>query len=157
VTRRGRPRAEDDGRRYEAWRSLESLAARLERELSDELVQAETIPLVQYRILDELRAVGGRTTVGALAARLHAPPSSISRRIDRLEDEDLVARITGAGEDHREVVVALTSDGRAVLRSADTVVRRTLRKGVLGLVDPEVADELASICASIDDVDASGD
>jgi DNA-binding MarR family transcriptional regulator len=122
--------------------------------VSDELVVRGEIPFVQYRILDELRRLGGRATVGTLAAVLAAPPSSVSRRLDRLEDDDLVTRLTGEGDDHRQVVIALTSDGRAVHRAADAVVRRTLRKSVLGRVDPEVVDELAANCAGfVDAVD----
>lgn len=70
-------------------------------------------------------------TVGRLAAELDTFPSSITRLLQRLEMADLVHRRTG--HDRRVVVVELTPDGTALLRTLRQSRRDALRDALAGL------------------------
>ncbi len=82
--------------------------------------------------------------VRELAARERVSPPALSNRVDRLEQDGLVAR-TPSDDDRRRVGLTLTDEGRRVLRRVRS--RRTAwlvtRLGRLS------ADELAAIEAAV--------
>ena len=47
------------------------------------------LPLTWFEVLAALQAAGGAMRVGELCEVLHELPSSLSRRLDRLEDHGL--------------------------------------------------------------------
>jgi DNA-binding MarR family transcriptional regulator len=73
----------------------------------------EDVTLAQYRALVVL-AASGPQLVGALAGSLAIHPSTATRLCDRLVRKGLVER-TASAESRREVLVSLSTSGRAVL------------------------------------------
>jgi DNA-binding MarR family transcriptional regulator len=132
-----------------AWRALDAAHQSVQRSLQQALMDERELPLAWFRVLDELQLVGGRAVIGEVAAALHLPPSSLSRQLDRLEDEGWVRRMRGVGTDYRHVVVALTPEGRQVWRGAETTVRQTLRRGPLGAFERLDVELLTSRCEGL--------
>jgi len=81
----------------------------------------DTVTLVQYRAL-VLLAARGEMTVGGLAGALDVHQSTATRLCDRLVARGLVDRVHSP-RNRRSVVLSLTRDGKALIRSV-TVRRR---------------------------------
>src|SRR5690242_17396791 len=81
----------------------------------------DTVTLVQYRAL-VLLAARGEMNVGGLAEALDVHQSTATRLCDRLVARGLVDRMHSP-QNRREVVVSLTRDGQALIRSV-TAKRR---------------------------------
>ena len=63
-----------------------------------------------------------------LAAQLGDVPSSVSRRLARMAEHDLVERSSDPVDgDRRSVTVTLTADGRTVWREASVTYRRVVQ------------------------------
>jgi DNA-binding MarR family transcriptional regulator len=75
----------------------------------------DTVTLVQYRAL-VLLAARGEMNVGGLAEALDVHQSTATRLCDRLVARGLVDRVHSQ-QNRREVVVSLTRDGQALIRS----------------------------------------
>jgi DNA-binding MarR family transcriptional regulator len=101
----------------EAWRSFLQAHATLMRRLASDLVEKTGLSLGDFDILGQLGNAGGELRMTDLAARAFSSRSGMTRRVDRLVDEGLVARASSDG-DGRGVVVALTDSG--VARLAET-------------------------------------
>jgi DNA-binding MarR family transcriptional regulator len=84
----------------------------------------DTITLVQYRAL-VLLASRGDMNVGSLAHAFELHQSSATRLCDRLVAKGFIAR-TPSPESRREVRVALTPAGRALVRSVTARRRREI-------------------------------
>ena len=138
------PGAAADPERLAWWRAVDAAHARTEAHLRRALLDDHDLPLAWYRVLDVLALHGAPQVLGELASRLGVPLSSVSRQIDRLEDQGLVTTQRGSAANHRHVMVQVTSAGKATWKAATTTVRQTLRKAVLVEIDPaELADEVA--------------
>jgi DNA-binding MarR family transcriptional regulator len=117
-----------DAGRVATWRSLGAVAADMQRKVEAGLVEDYDLPLSWFEILAALQAYGGSMRVGELCETLHELPSSLSRRLDRLEDEGFVGRAaTPTPDDRRAVTVSLTRDGRAEWRDANITYRRMVQ------------------------------
>jgi DNA-binding MarR family transcriptional regulator len=101
----------------EAWRSFLQAHATLLRRLAGDLVEKTGLSLGDFDVLAQLANAGGELRMTDLAARAFSSRSGMTRRVDRLVDEGLVAR-TSSDADGRGVVVALTDGG--VARLAET-------------------------------------
>jgi DNA-binding MarR family transcriptional regulator len=68
-------------------------------------------------------------------------PSSLSRRLDRMEESGFVTRSnTPVADDRRAVTVALTAGGRAAWRDANITYRRLVQQRfAMRLTDTDVA------------------
>jgi DNA-binding MarR family transcriptional regulator len=86
----------------------------------------DTVTLVQYRAL-VLLASRGEMNVGALADAFELHQSTVTRLCDRLVTKGLVARIPSA-ESRREVFVALTPAGQALVNSVTARRRNEIGK-----------------------------
>jgi DNA-binding MarR family transcriptional regulator len=106
-----------------ASRALVGVAARSLAGIED------TVTLVQYRAL-VLLGSHGAMNVGSLAEALVVHQSTATRLCDRLVHKGLASR-KASSESRREVLVELTADGRALLRSVTTRRRREIEK-ILG-------------------------
>jgi DNA-binding MarR family transcriptional regulator len=93
------------------------------------------VTLPQYRTLVVL-ASRGPQNVGALADELGVHPSTVSRMCDRLERRGLIERTMSAAS-RREVSIALTRTGRALLERV-TTVRREALADIVGRVPTEL-------------------
>jgi DNA-binding MarR family transcriptional regulator len=117
-----------DNARLSAWRDLQSVVAEIQRGIDDDLRREWAVPLGSFEVLAALRELGGRARPQDVAAWMRIPPSSLSRRLDRLEEEGWVARHRGTDpDDHRVVDVELTVRGRTLWREMNVSYRRAVQ------------------------------
>ncbi|MGH9270760.1 MAG: MarR family winged helix-turn-helix transcriptional regulator [Ilumatobacteraceae bacterium] len=130
-----------DAARVAAWRELQSVAAELTRRVDEELTAEWDVPLGWFDVLAALARAGGSARPSDLATDLRLVRSSLSRRLDRLEEEGWVARRRRpTAGDHRAVVIELTRRGRALWREMNVTYRRAVQANVSShLSDGEVA------------------
>jgi DNA-binding MarR family transcriptional regulator len=118
-----------DAGRVATWRAFGVVAAEVQRKVEAGLVDDYDLPLSWFEILASLQAAGGSMRVGELCETLHELPSSLSRRLDRLEEQRFVSRTTtSVSDDRRAVIVSLTPDGRAEWRDANITYRRMVQQ-----------------------------
>jgi len=99
-----------DGRGFDAWRAFLRAHATLMRELATDLALKSHLPLGDFDVLAQLARAGGELRMTDLATKVFSSRSAMTRRVDRMIDEELVRR-TRSEADGREVVIALTSEG----------------------------------------------
>ena len=117
-----------DAARVGAWRDLQSVVAEVTRQIDDDLRHEWAVPLGWFDVLATLRRLDGRARPQDVAAAMRIPPSSLSRRLDRLEEEGWVARHRNVDpDDHRAVDVELTPRGRALWREMSITYRRSVQ------------------------------
>ena len=118
-----------DAVRVAAWRSRGVVVADVQRKVEAGLVDDYDLPLAWFEVLAALQAAGGAMRVGELCDVLHELPSSLSRRLDRLEEQGFVDRVaTPTPDDKRAVTVKLTREGRAEWRDANVTYRRMVQQ-----------------------------
>lgn len=118
-----------DAERIALWRQLSVVVGGVQRAIDTELIDECELPLAHFDVLTALRDSGGSMRVGALRDALNDLPSSLSRRLDRMEDDGLVERVaTPTPSDRRSVTVKITADGRTSWRDASLVYRRALQQ-----------------------------
>jgi DNA-binding MarR family transcriptional regulator len=119
----------NDDLRDEDYEALAGIRHELRRFLhfSEQAASAERITPQQHQALLAIRAAGGEMLIGSLAEQLLLKPHSASEHVDRLTKLGLVQRISGQ-PDRRQVGVALTPEGRALLASLSMVHRAELRR-----------------------------
>src|SRR6056297_3533824 len=106
-----------DATRIQAWRGMQALGGQIERAIDEELRDEWDISLGWFDVLASLHRLGGRARPLDVAADLRLPASSVSRRLDRLEEEAWVARHRHVDpDDRRAVEVELTASGRRLWR-----------------------------------------
>src|ERR1700738_4461971 len=108
-----------------AWGALLEAHATLMRQLQTDLVTKPGLDLNDFDVISQLAQAGGGLRMTALAARAFSSRSGLTRRIDRLVEEGLVARTT-AGGDARGVIVTLTDAGAARVLATLTVHLRAV-------------------------------
>lgn len=147
-----------DARRLGAWRAWELEVRRVERRLDDGLREQWDISLGWFEVLAGLQRSGGNARPSDLADDLAIPPSSLSRRLDRLAEEGWVARrrVDGDRGDARAVVVELTVTGRRLWREMNVTYRRLVQQHVAGRLDDDHIAAIESIVARLH-VGALGD
>ena len=117
-----------DAQRLETWRELRSVVDEVTRRIDADLRAEWAVPLGWFDVLAALRALGGRARPQDVAAIMRIPPSSLSRRIDRIEEEGWVRRHQVAVDgDHRAVEVELTPRGRTLWREMNLTYRRSVQ------------------------------
>lgn len=117
-----------DAERIELWRQLCTTSSVLQRRIELALQDEHNLSLAWYEALTAIREAGGSLRVGELSTALSEIPSSLSRRLDRLEEEGFVSRrSTPTPDDRRAVTVSLTREGRNVWRDANTTYRRVVQ------------------------------
>ena len=131
-----------DNVRTGVWRGMQALVGEIERNIDDELRAEWDISLGWFDVLHSLQRLGGRSRPLDLAADLRLPPSSVSRRLDRLEEEGWIARHRRIDDtDHRAVDVELTRTGRRLWREMSVTYRRALQAlFAVHLDDADIAD-----------------
>ena len=135
-----------DATRVAAWRELQAVTAELERTIDDALTAEWDVPLGWFDVLAGLQRLGGTARPSELATELRLVRSSLSRRLDRLEEEGWVARRRPAtGADHRGVDVELTRRGRALWREMNVTYRRAVQAHVASALDDADVGELRRI------------
>jgi DNA-binding MarR family transcriptional regulator len=118
-----------DAERIALWRQFCTSSSSLQRRIDQQLVDEHHLPLVWFECLSAIRDAGGEMRVHSLCETLDDVPSSLSRRLDRMEEDGLVKRVhPRASDDRRAVLVALTNHGRAAWRDANITFRRMVQQ-----------------------------
>lgn len=149
-----------DSVRLGAWRELSSTLAEVERRVHDDLVAQWDIPLGWFEVLAALQRLGGRARPSAVASVLRLPPSSVSRRLDRLEEEGWIARHRRHdAEDQRSVEVELTRRGRTLWREMNVTYRRSVQRHFAARLSDDEIEVLAAVADRLarGSVEESGD
>lgn len=130
-----------DSERIDLWRNFCRSSARLQRIIDQALVDEHDMPLAWYDVLTAIRDAGGAIRVRDLAIALDEVPSSLSRRLDRMEDADLIERRPAPTLiDRRVVEVVATTEGRYSWRDATISYRRLVQQHFAGsLTETDVA------------------
>lgn len=117
-----------DASRIQAWRDFQTIAAEIERRIDEDLRVEWAVPLGWFDVLATLRQLDGRARPQDVATLMRIPASSLSRRLDRLEEEGWVRRHRDVDpEDRRAVEVELTKRGRALWREMNLTYRRSVQ------------------------------
>jgi DNA-binding MarR family transcriptional regulator len=117
-----------DNVRVGVWRGMQALVGEIERNIDDELRAEWDISLGWFDVLASLQRLGGRARPLDVSSDMRLPPSSVSRRLDRLEEEGWIARHKYVdANDHRAVEVELTKTGRRLWREMSVTYRRALQ------------------------------
>jgi DNA-binding MarR family transcriptional regulator len=118
-----------DAERIELLRSLCQTTTSITRQIDADLVAECQIPLAWFDVMTALQRAGGAMRVNELRVLLDEVPSSLSRRLDRMEEEGHVEReATPTTHDRRSVTVHLTRDGRLFWRDANVTYRRAVQR-----------------------------
>ena len=108
----------------------------------------------EWTVLSELaRAEGNRLTPTQLATAAHVAPSSMTHRLDRMVERDLVDRTTDPSNRTR-VLVGLTEHGWQLYGTTireSNLVEADLRRGLTARQVEELAHLLEKLLAGLDD------
>lgn len=125
----------------------------IHRQIDDDLRREWAVPIVSFEVLAALRELGGRARPQDVAAAMRLPRSSVSRRLDRLEEEGWIARHRGVMvDDGRAVDVELTPRGRALWREMNVSYRRAVQARFAGLLDDDEIEFIGDLSARLDPV-----
>ncbi|MBB6344893.1 MarR family winged helix-turn-helix transcriptional regulator [Nonomuraea muscovyensis] len=132
------------------WRTLQRVQVRVTRHLEAELLVAHDLPLASYDVLARLaEAPGRRLRMNDLAARVLLSRSGLTRLIDRLQREELVAR-EACASDARGLYAVLTDAGAERLAEAGPTYLKGIRTGFLDLLGPGELGRIGDVLAGLD-------
>ena len=121
-----------DDEEMRAWRGLVEVYADVHASLEAELLEGFGFSEGDYAVLVNLsEAPDRRLRMCDLATRLHLSPSGLTRRLDGLVREGLVARAPSA-TDRRVTLAVLTEVGQAALAAAAPVHVDGVRRHFIG-------------------------
>jgi DNA-binding MarR family transcriptional regulator len=143
-----------DNTRLNAWRDLAAVVSEVTRGVDEDLMAEWDIPLGWYEVLAALQRCGGKARPHVVAHMLRLPASSVSRRLDRLQDEGWVARHRGVDpDDGRAVELELTGRGRTLWRAMHVSYRRSVQKRFAVLMED---GDIAAVRRIIDSLNQAG-
>ena len=123
-----------DDEEMRAWRGLVEVYADVHASLESELLEGFGFSEGDYAVLVNLsEAPDGRLRMCDLATRLHLSPSGLTRRLDGLVREGLVARAPSP-TDRRVTLAVLTEAGQAALTAAAPVHVDGVRRHFIGIL-----------------------
>lgn len=117
-----------DPERLAAWRAFLTAHAAMEKLLSRELTMEFGLQLPWFEVLDALEANEGAMRFNELAERTMTNPSSLSRQLDKMEENHFVARERATGDDGRAVEIVLTPRGHDMWKAANPSYYRIVRR-----------------------------
>ena len=117
-----------DAERVALLRSLTSATTSVTRQIDADLTSEFGLTLPWFEVMTALQRAGGSLRVNELRTALDEVPSSLSRRLDRMEAEGYISRKGATGEDRRAVTVVLTREGRSLWRDANITYRRAVQR-----------------------------
>lgn len=132
-------------RELQAWRGLLRAHAALTKELDAELEAEHGLPLTSYEVLLHLQdADEHRMRLHDLADRIILSRSGLTRLVDRLEREGLIAR-ESCPSDGRGSYARLTEAGAGKLGAARRTHLAGVRRRFLDHLTPEEQDVLGAV------------
>jgi DNA-binding MarR family transcriptional regulator len=102
---------------HEVYVALQRLSSGLNDQIT-ELLKASNLSGPQFNVLRILRGAHEGLTCGEISGRLIAKDPDVTRLLDRMEKQDLVARARER-QDRRIVTTRITEKGQAVLQELD--------------------------------------
>lgn len=141
-----------DANRLAAWRDLQRIVLEVNRSIDDDLHREWAVPLGSFEVLATLRELEGRARPQDVADVMRIPPSSLSRRLDRLEEEGWIARHRGVDpEDHRAIEIELTRRGRVLWREMNISYRRAVQRRFAARLDDSEIANVVELARRFDD------
>ena len=132
-----------DEREMDAWHALIHAHSKIIRRLEAELEGEHALSLPAYEVLAHLSmAPNERLRMSELAVHAVLTPSGLTRLVDKLSKEGLVARDRCEG-DARVVYAVLTPQGRARLEAAYPTHLRGVREHFIDQLSREQRDAVA--------------
>jgi DNA-binding MarR family transcriptional regulator len=132
-----------------AWRAYIEGSLRLNTKIDDDLRSSSGLTLFDYHVLLLLaEAPRGRLRMGDLAHRLVFAPSRLTYQAARLEQKGLIGRET-CEEDARGSFAVITPAGREALRQATAAHAASIRRHLLGALDPADVEDLGRVFARV--------
>jgi DNA-binding MarR family transcriptional regulator len=132
-----------------AWRVFLRAHSQITRRLEQELLTEQDLPLASYEVLLHLaEAPGGMLRMTDLADRVLLSRSGLTRLVDRLERDGLVAR-TSCPSDARGTNAQLTEAGRARLRAAAPTHLRGVAEHVTDRLTPQEIEQLRELMTKL--------
>jgi DNA-binding MarR family transcriptional regulator len=136
-------------RELRAWQALLHAHEHVVRILDAELRAAHGISFGGYDVLVRLaRTAGEALRMTELADRVMVPPSTLTRKIDRLEADGLVAR-SRSSDDSRVVIVRLSDAGRRLVRRAARTHLSGIREHFSSRLNAEQLEHVAAALETI--------
>jgi DNA-binding MarR family transcriptional regulator len=140
-----------DAERIDLLRSLCITTTSITRQIDADLVEEYDISLAWFDVMTALQRAGGSLRVSELRALLDEVPSSLSRRLDRMEEAGHVEReSTPSPTDRRSVTVHLTRDGRSFWRDANVIYRRAVQRHFAMVVTDSDIHALQRLLSKLD-------
>ena len=138
-----------DDREIAAWMRLAAVVELLPGALETQLKRDSDLSHFEYWVLAMLSEAPDRTLrMSELAARTNATLPRLSHVVQRLEDRNLVERVTCA-EDRRATNAQLTAEGWKKIVSAAPGHVDNVREQVVDQLTPDQLDQLSDIAGSI--------
>jgi DNA-binding MarR family transcriptional regulator len=126
------------------------LSRALERNVDGTLRPTVGLSVTEYLVLRVIE--DGAAYPSAVSAQLNLPPASVSRTLDRLEEEGLVRRSVDAA-DQRRFLLAVTEAGAEIAEHARSLLREQLREAydhVPNTVLHSAIEELRTLLAAME-------
>lgn len=140
-----------DAERIGLLRRLSATTSTINRRIDADLVDEFDLPLAWFEVMASLARHGGAMRVSELCVDLDEIPSSLSRRLDRMEEQGFVEReATPTSSDRRAVTVTLTKAGRARWRDANVVYRRAVQRHFAQVVTDSDITALHRLLSKLD-------
>ncbi|MEK7425766.1 MAG: MarR family transcriptional regulator [Actinomycetota bacterium] len=118
-----------DAERIGLLRSLTVTVTAIRRQIEADLMAEYELPLSWFEVMSALQRQGGTMRVHDVCNSLDEVASSLSRRLDRMEEEGYVSREPApTPADRRAVDLSLTRDGRLLWRDANVIYRRGVQR-----------------------------
>jgi DNA-binding MarR family transcriptional regulator len=118
-----------DAERIGVFRSLAVTITAVNRQIDADLVAEYDLPLNWFEVMSVLQREGGTMRVHDVCSSLDEVASSLSRRLDRMEEDGYVTREAAPSPaDRRAVDVSLTREGRLLWRDANVIYRRAVQR-----------------------------
>ena len=140
-----------DAERIGLLRRLSATTSSINRRIDADLVDEFDLPLAWFEVMASLARHGGSMRVTELCTDLDEIPSSLSRRLDRMEEQAFVEREpTPTATDRRAVTVTLTKGGRSYWRDANVVYRRAVQRHFAQVVTETDINALHRLLSKLD-------
>lgn len=124
-----------------AWSHFLGAHALALRAVEARLKAAGMPPLGWYDVLLELERAGGRLRIGELGERVVVEPYNMTRLVDRLSKQGLLAR-ERAEDDGRGALIALTPEGTELRRRMWPHYREAIEQAFAGALDEADAEAI---------------
>ncbi|OIN77883.1 MarR family transcriptional regulator [Mycobacterium malmoense] len=132
-----------------SWQNFLSAAIRVYAVLNGRLVEAHRLSLGDVRLLHILsNSPNGSARMGDLAAALPSPPTRVTRKIRRLESQELVRRGVSPN-DRRGVIATITDQGQMLVEQAMVTYANEVRKIFLAPLSQARITAMESKCRRI--------